>query len=450
MKAILRYVPVSRTIMLTCLLAVGAAEEIANSSPAHAQALNATGYFLYYVNFGPSVVYGPNSGGEDIAYGADSVVPNGNAGTVGFATTTGFSTSIPFDPGPADPNTFFGTTSYSSLNSSQLSAPWTITFENPVTTPPCVSSNCVSNTLSLFGPGEIPLPINITISPGANPTFNWSSPVSVNGYRVAIIQDDIVSIVSPVNSGLIGGANLTGPPPFTLTPPDCTAGPKYCPLQLGTQYTMLLDITQTRDGSSTNLSNSNTSAAARVFVPFQILPPGAPATVYLPIAAPSGNGVLYKFNMTVQTELTYYIDPEVADGYIYKAGSGNPNFASVELPNIGNPTPYDLYLWNGTSFVFDTQLAAGTVFDFASGGVSEFEVLGIDPNLGIDPTNTTAFITGLTFEGAGSFTGTMTPITTSVPEASTWAMMLLGFAGLGYVGYRGRERAARSALVRQT
>ena len=97
--------------------------------------------------------------------------------------------------------------------------------------------------------------------------------------------------------------------------------------------------------------------------------------------------------------------------------------------------------------MFDTQLAAGTVFDFASGGVSEFEVLGIDPNLGIDPTNTTAFITGLTFEGAGSFTGTMTPITTNVPESSTWAMMLLGFAGLGYAGCYRKTKSASTAVA---
>jgi hypothetical protein len=33
-----------------------------------------------------------------------------------------------------------------------------------------------------------------------------------------------------------------------------------------------------------------------------------------------------------------------------------------------------------------------------------------------------------------------------VPEASTWAMMLLGFAGLGFVGYRAsRKSAARTA-----
>jgi len=34
----------------------------------------------------------------------------------------------------------------------------------------------------------------------------------------------------------------------------------------------------------------------------------------------------------------------------------------------------------------------------------------------------------------------------AVPEASTWAMMLLGFAGLGYAGYR-RARAGRATLA---
>ncbi len=36
------------------------------------------------------------------------------------------------------------------------------------------------------------------------------------------------------------------------------------------------------------------------------------------------------------------------------------------------------------------------------------------------------------------------PIAASaVPEPSTWAMMLIGFAGLGFAGYRRAKRAAR-------
>ncbi len=54
-------------------------------------------------------------------------------------------------------------------------------------------------------------------------------------------------------------------------------------------------------------------------------------------------------------------------------------------------------------------------------------------NVGLTP--------GSSFSGAAEIT-----ITTNVPEPSTWAMMLLGFAGLGYAGYR-RVRAGHAALA---
>ena len=34
---------------------------------------------------------------------------------------------------------------------------------------------------------------------------------------------------------------------------------------------------------------------------------------------------------------------------------------------------------------------------------------------------------------------------TAVPELGTWAMVMLGFAGLGFAGYRGSRKAASIA-----
>ena len=53
-----------------------------------------------------------------------------------------------------------------------------------------------------------------------------------------------------------------------------------------------------------------------------------------------------------------------------------------------------------------------------------------------------------TGEAGGNFgvTTTITSITPSVPEPSTWAMMLLGFAGLGYAGFKRMRKSPRFAM----
>jgi hypothetical protein len=58
--------------------------------------------------------------------------------------------------------------------------------------------------------------------------------------------------------------------------------------------------------------------------------------------------------------------------------------------------------------------------------------------------NTNLFFTDLPASGTGSVT--VTPIIPSaVPEPSTWAMMLAGFAGLGFLGYRQTAKARVAA-----
>jgi hypothetical protein len=84
----------------------------------------------------------------------------------------------------------------------------------------------------------------------------------------------------------------------------------------------------------------------------------------------------------------------------------------------------------------DTQTVTGTV-NFA-----DIAPIGGGYQLELVLQNTIPF-------GGGSVTwldgGTTGLSYSAVPEPSTWAMMLLGFAGLGFAGYRGAKRTPLSA-----
>ena len=89
------------------------------------------------------------------------------------------------------------------------------------------------------------------------------------------------------------------------------------------------------------------------------------------------------------------------------------------------------------SVIYTSQLEAQEkmrLLNFGSGGVSRFRVLGVETGAALDPTDTTAFVTGLSFVGDGNFTGTQTPIVANaVPEPSSaliWAVGVLGLLGL--------------------
>ncbi|MGH9553613.1 MAG: PEP-CTERM sorting domain-containing protein, partial [Terriglobales bacterium] len=146
------------------------------------------------------------------------------------------------------------------------------------------------------------------------------------------------------------------------------------------------------------------------------------STPILPVSITADGG--FAFDVPVVGDIPIFIDPAVAVGYHYAVGAGNPLFADVTLPTGIGDSMYTLS-FDGQSFT----LAGGVNFDFTkyfTGGVEAFDVTGIETSAGLDPRNTSAFPTELTFVASGDFTGTMTPITLTVPEPTTLVLLSIG------------------------
>ena len=373
------------------------------------------------------------STGEFLRIGANAVIPNGNSGTTGVGTTTDLVTglkvarSIPFTPGPVIPNFF----QRLMPDSPGLRGPWTLTFTNGASKSSVVVDIADDATQARF--------INsVTLSGTSDhPTFTWSPyPGSVvNGYRVNIYDK---SLVSSTSVGVVATRNLLpSTTSYTVTDSDF-AVPGYA-FTLGKNYSIEISIIQTKDGSSTNLLNSNVKAIARSYADFTPSA-GTGPVVNLPVVLADGS---YKFNMTVNPGQIYYIDPAVAVGYDYAIGAGDPNFTSVDLPDAIGDGRYDIF---GFDFTGAAELLAhdwlGTdVFNFGGLGISRFRVTGIETGANLDPGNVTAFVTGLTFSSSGNFTGTQTPITATLSAAPEPPSM--AFLGLCLLGFSLRLRQQR-------
>nr|WP_207790277.1 nidogen-like domain-containing protein [Glacieibacterium frigidum] len=156
----------------------------------------------------------------------------------------------------------------------------------------------------------------------------------------------------------------------------------------------------------------------------------------------------YEFDFGVQLGQRVFIDPFVAVGYDYVVNTG-PNIASVLLPDLGDADGYEIYGFNSMTGMYDTlltTLAAGVEYVFGPGGVSSFAVRDIEVTPFLDPDNPLAFVTGLTFAGAGQVNMTQSPFTVfvagGVPEPATWAMLIGGFGMVGAMARRRRSVVA--------
>lgn len=143
------------------------------------------------------------------------------------------------------------------------------------------------------------------------------------------------------------------------------------------------------------------------------------------------------------TDFPIFIDPEIAIGYNYTINSG-PNVTEVLIPSIlPNGDGDFIIVIDGIEYV----ITAGNPFIIATmagiiGGVSEFSIKDISTAEALDPTDSLAFVTGLTFASAGMVNLTQTPITfntdASVPEPSAIILISFGIMGLFVKGRRNK------------
>ena len=129
------------------------------------------------------------------------------------------------------------------------------------------------------------------------------------------------------------------------------------------------------------------------------------------------------------------------------------HFLNGSVDGVGDSDLYPAPDVQGNSQKFNEEVMVAANFDIlvvvdASAGAqftnysavypeTAVAAASADPTFVIDEPGYSAY----TIEGVPAG-----PAATAAPEPATWAMMLVGFAGLGFAGYRGRGGAALQAV----
>jgi hypothetical protein len=137
-------------------------------------------------------------------------------------------------------------------------------------------------------------------------------------------------------------------------------------------------------------------------------------------------------------------------------GSENPPSVTTAMSplltnaSLANTITLNVYSATGTLLEQHTASAGLTINQVAAGLGGSGIVFGLDSAEQTQLNNTIAanagnevFTVGATFANAQGGPETITVAHISaVPEPSTWAMMILGFVGIGFMSYRRRSRPA--------
>jgi hypothetical protein len=137
-------------------------------------------------------------------------------------------------------------------------------------------------------------------------------------------------------------------------------------------------------------------------------------TISLSTTSAAVNGLNTELSMNIGSDVTTVYNnatlPAIQDGVLTIA---------LSTPFAYNPAAGNLLIDMKSQYA--GTLGGGFEFDSASGGVFSRAYSGMT----ISPSNNSGLVTGFTV---------------AAPEPSTWAMMILGFAGLGLAGYRAARK----------
>lgn len=318
----------------------------------------------------------------------------GNTMAVAENLDTGYTIPLVYIGG-YNPNEFARRIAYDPFKT----GPWTITATNgPLTEE--ITTYAIGNV------ERIDFLRNMMLTgSGTTPTISWTIPEGTSADRVMIDVIDKNTKIRLWRSQVLDLSTTS----FTVPEGE---------LEENRPYIIRARLQDTLSGDIYGMDRSRSES----FFDFTPIAEEDPGAVFLPTVGPDPDptdefGAAFMFDFDVEVGIPCFIDPYIAVGYDYKIGAGdNVRFASVTLPEVGDNF-FDLYLFNGSTFYLAKKdLMAGEKFSFDPEGVTQFRVLGIAKTAELDPNNTTAFITELTFTETGKFTGTMTPLTVLIDE----------------------------------
>lgn len=179
---------------------------------------------------------------------------------------------------------------------------------------------------------------------------------------------------------------------------------------------------------------------------------------YTTAVAPAGETLA---TVTVTDLLGGGVSVDVAlDQATYFAATGGPHITfGFNLDKVIDFSDLTFTNPSSSDFTFETSKDAGPTFGKFSAGIDgtwngtsnhfagpiEFNITGVSvANFVVNTKDYWAIADVLGATGTGEVGGNVAIVRPALPEPSTWAMLLLGFGGLGFASYRKAKRNAVS------